>query len=44
MVYTTTDIPFEGKQTIFLAIRPANAVCFSQVELPDLRALSDSAK
>jgi len=44
MVYTTTDIPLEGKQAIFLAIRPANAARFSQVELPDLRALSDSAK
>jgi len=55
MVYTTSDpafaaasaesaIPLEGKQAIFLAIRPANAARFSQVELPDLRVLSDSAK
>ena len=44
MVYTTSDIPVEGRQTVFLAIRPANAACLSQVELPDLRALSDNAK
>jgi hypothetical protein len=36
MVYTTTDIPLEGRQAIFFAIRPANAARFSQVELPDL--------
>jgi len=44
MVYTTTDIPLEGKQAVYLAIRPANAARFSQVELPDLGMLSDSAK
>jgi len=44
MVYTTSDIPLEGKQAVYLAIRPANAARFRQVELPDLRALSDSAK
>lgn len=46
MVYTTTDIPLEGKQAIYLAIRAANppVADFSQVELPDLRVLSDSAK
>jgi hypothetical protein len=44
MVYTTSDIPVEGRQAIFLAIRPANAACFWQVELPGLRVLSDSAK
>jgi hypothetical protein len=37
MVYTTTDIPLEGRKAIFLAIRPANATRFSQIELPILK-------
>ena len=44
MVYMTTDIPLEGKRAVYLAIRPANTARFSQVELPDPRMLSDSAK
>ena len=37
MVYTTTDIPLEERKAIFLAIRPANAIRFSQIELPILK-------
>jgi hypothetical protein len=36
MVYTTTDIPLEGKKGIFLATGPAGATRFSQIELPML--------
>jgi len=37
MVYTTSDIPLEGRKAIFLAIRPANAIAFSQIKLPILK-------
>jgi hypothetical protein len=44
VVSATTDIPLDGRRTIYLAIRPANAARFSQVELPDLQVLSDKMK
>jgi len=36
MVYTTTDVPTEGKSVIFLGMRPEKASRFSQIELPIL--------
>ncbi|MCY2953585.1 MAG: hypothetical protein NTU53_16640 [Planctomycetota bacterium] len=36
MVYTTTDVPLDGKKTVFLGIRPEDASRFSQTELPIL--------
>jgi len=37
MVYSTTDVPLEGKKAIFLGIRPEGATRLSQIELPILR-------
>jgi hypothetical protein len=37
MVYTTTDIPLEGRKAISLGIRPANAIRLPQIELPILK-------
>jgi len=37
MVYTTTDVPLEGKKAIFLGVRPEGATRFSQIKLPILR-------
>jgi len=34
MVYTTTDVPLDGKKTVFLGTRPENAGRFLQIELP----------